>query len=493
MNLILVYILKVMIYKVGKIILILFSLINYKGISQKAKIEIGPNRIGINESLSITIIIENEILKNYSNFPDIAGFTKGGRSSSSSNNYINGKMTSSQSIIQNYNPNKIGNITIPSFSMQINNQTLKSQEKNIEVVDKSTNQNYDPFDNFFDPFDNFFNRNRNIEFIDVEADAFLSLNINKKEVYVGEGFNTSLSLFVSENNRADMRFFDLGKQLTDIIKKIKPESCWEENFNIENINSVTVSINNKRYNEYKIFEATYFPFNKGKISFPKLELDLIQYQIAKNPTFFGQNKKEKIKKFISKPISVSVIDLPDHPLKENVVVGKFKLNETVDSVNLSTEKSFDYNFEIIGNGNINAIREPKINIENFDFYPPNILQKINRNNKKIYGSKKFKYHVIPKEPGKYDFADINWIFFDPYEQKYDTLKSQLKLNVSGLSTKNKEIESNEYDNYYRNKIFEEENILKSKKNNRYQLFLNFTVISLLVIVIILIIKKYNNE
>ncbi len=57
--------------------------------------------------------------------------------------------------------------------------------------------------------------------------------------------------------------------------------------------------------------------------------------------------------------------MPDHPLKENVVVGKFKLNETVDSVNLSTEKSFDYNFEIIGNGNINAIREPKINIEKF--------------------------------------------------------------------------------------------------------------------------------
>ena len=32
-----------------------------------------------------------------------------------------------------------------------------------------------------------------------------------------------------------MRFYELGKQLTEIIKKIKPANCWEENFNIENI------------------------------------------------------------------------------------------------------------------------------------------------------------------------------------------------------------------------------------------------------------------
>ena len=184
-------------YNIVKIILVLISLISYKGISQKAKILIEPNKIGINESLSITIIIENESLKNYSNFPDIAGFTKAGRTSSSSSNYINGKMTSSQSIIQNYKPNKIGIVKIPSFSMQINNQTVVSKEKDIEIVKQTTNQKNDPFNNFFDPFDNFFNRNRNIEFIDIEADAFLSLNTDKKKVFVGEGFNTTLSLFVS--------------------------------------------------------------------------------------------------------------------------------------------------------------------------------------------------------------------------------------------------------------------------------------------------------
>ena len=325
-----------MILKTHNLFLIIMITINISLFSQNKSIEIGPNQIGINENLNITITIENEPLKNYSDFPKIEGLTKSGVSSSSSTNYINGKMTSSQSIIQSYIPQKIGVIIIPPFSIKINNQKIESEGKKIEILNKTNKQNLDPFDNFFNPFDNFFDKNQNNEFIDIKADAFLNLNTNKNEVFVGEGFTTTLSFFVSENNQADMRFFELGKQLTEIVKKIKPENCWEENYNIESINSITTTINGKRYNEYKIFEATYFPFNTGKIFFPELSLDLIQYQLAKNPSFFGQNRKEKIKKFNSKKKIVNVIDLPPHPLKENVVVGKFKLKENIEPTKLIT-------------------------------------------------------------------------------------------------------------------------------------------------------------
>ena len=66
--------------------------INISLFSQNKSIEIGPNQIGINENLNITITIENEPLKNYSDFPKIEGLTKSGVSSSSSTNYINGKI-----------------------------------------------------------------------------------------------------------------------------------------------------------------------------------------------------------------------------------------------------------------------------------------------------------------------------------------------------------------------------------------------------------------
>ena len=285
--------------------IILIFQVPYLTFSQNVKIDISPEKISIGNTLKITITVNNEQIKNYGPFPEIKGFRKSGISSSSSTNFINGKMSSSQSIIQNYISTEIGTFEIQSFTINVNGRNINVKGKFIEVDNSYDDPKQSPFNNFFDPFsdpfDNFFDRN-NEEFYEVEADAFLNLSTDKESVYVGEGFNTTLSFFVSENNVADMRFFELGKQLTEIIKKIKPANCWEENFNIENINSIPVVLNNKRYNQYKIFEATYYPLNNEKINFPILELELIKYKISKRPSFFGRNKIEDFEKFYSKPL-----------------------------------------------------------------------------------------------------------------------------------------------------------------------------------------------
>ena len=307
--------------------------------AQEITVSINPKKVSVGGQLKISLHIENEQIKSYGEFPEIDGFSKTGISSSSSTNFINGKRSSSQSIIQNYIAKETGVFNIPDFNIKVNNKNIFVNGTAIEVDDSYDEPKQSPFNNFFDPFDdpfdNFFDRNNN-EFYEVEADAFLSLNTDKKSVYVGEAFNTTLSFFVSESNVADMRFYELGRQLTEIIKKIKPSNCWEENFNIENINSIPVVINNKRYNQYKIFEATYYPFNNENIYFPKLELELIKYKVSKRPSFFGRNKMEDYEKFNSKPVEVNVIDLPDHPLKDKVVVGNFKLREKINKQEFKT-------------------------------------------------------------------------------------------------------------------------------------------------------------
>jgi hypothetical protein len=344
-------------------------------------------------------------------------------------------------------------------------------------------------DPFGDPFDNFFDRN-NEEFYEVEADAFLNLSTDKKSVFVGEGFNTTLSFFVSESNVADMRFYELGKQLTEIIKKIKPGNCWEENFNIENINSIPVTINNKRYNQYKIFEATYYPLNNEPIKFPKLELELIKYKISKRPSFFGRNKIEDFETFYSKPLNINVKELPDHPLKEIVSVGNFKLKENVNSKILNTGQDLNYDFEILGEGNISAINEPTINLKGIDFYPPNSQQNIRREKSKVYGSKKFSFYGIPSEPGDYNFSkNINWIFFDPIRSKYDTLKSDITLKIKGEKLEKNNINT-ENDNPFLDLIKEEDNtLISNKKQGIISVILNIITLTLIVVFSFLVFRK----
>lgn len=437
-------------------------------VSQDIKVTLGPDEIGENQGWTITVSVQNDRLKSYDNFPDITGFRKRGTSSQSTTNIVNGQVSSSQSVIMTYFPVKQGLITVPSFTIKVNDKTISVPGKKVKVGPPV--QQRDPFRNFYDrnPAEEFFGRGDS-EFVDIRDDAFLAITTNKSEVYVGEGFNATLSFFVSEENRAPLQFHDLAKQLSDILKKIKPTDCWEENFNIENIEGESIVINGKHYTQYKIYQATYYPLNAEPIVFPSVGLEMIKYKVAKNPSFFGQNRKEDFKTFYSTKKTITVKELPPHPLKEMVAVGDYRLTESMPSSNLETGKSASYTFSVYGEGNISAIEKPDVKTnENFEFYEPNVRQDINRNNGRVTGTKSFNYFMIPKEPGKYEMKNyFRWIYFNPIRKKYDTLQSSIVVNVSGESRKNEVIESNDLGTFY-DKIDNSDNNLRTVSSTGWQ-------------------------
>ena len=328
--------------------------------AQNIEIKLGPSEIGENQAFTVSIVAKNSSIKSYDRFPDIPGLRKRGTSSSSSTNIINGRVTSSHSIIMTYTANGQGTIEIKPFAITVNGDAINSPGKALKVGPPAQQQQRsDPFNH--DPFQDFFGqRQQTQEFIDIKDDAFLALTTDKNEVFVGEGFTATLAFYVAENNRAPLQFYDLGRQLGEILKKIKPTNCWEENFNIEQINGQPVTINDKAFTQYKIYQGAFYPLNNEPINFPSVGLELIKYQVAKNPTFFGQNRKESFKTFNSQAQTVLVKDLPPHPLKDAVAVGHFKLQEKIDKTTLNTGQSFSYEFDLYGEGNVAAIAGPTI-------------------------------------------------------------------------------------------------------------------------------------
>src|SRR5688500_940542 len=327
--------------------------------AQKIQVTLGPDEIGENQAWTITLTIQNDRLRTYDNFPDIEGFRKRGTSTQSTQNIINGQISSSQSIIMTYLPLKQGSFTVPDFSMKVNDKTVEVAGKRVKVG-PPVQQQSDPFRSFFDRgADDFFGKGET-EFVDISDDAFLALSTSKDEVYTGEGFNATLAFFVSEENRSPLQFYELGRQLSELLKKLKPTNCWEENFNIENIEGESVTIGNKGYTRYKIYQATYYPLNTEPIVFPRVSLEMIKYKVAKNPSFFGRDRKEDYKTFYSKPKTVRVKELPAHPLKDVVAVGDYKLSELMPSTDVTTGKSVSYVFNIYGEGNISSIQKPNV-------------------------------------------------------------------------------------------------------------------------------------
>lgn len=415
--------------------------------AQDIQVSLGPDAIGENQGWTITVTVHNDRLRSYDNFPDIEGFRKRGTSTQSTQNIVNGQISSSQSVIMTYLPTRQGTFQIPDFTMKVNDQAIHVQGKTVTVG--APVQRRDPFRGFFDSHDDFFGREET-EFIDVKDDAFLALTTSKDEVYTGEGFNTILAFYVSEENRAPLQFHDLGRQLSEILKKLKPNNCWEENFNIENIEGERIELGGKNYTRYKIYQATYYPLNSETITFPSVSLEMIKYKVARNPTFFGQNRLEGYKTFHSKPRTVRVKPLPPHPLRDVVAVGEYKLTEAMPTTDLTTGRSVAYGFSIFGEGNISAIQKPDVtNNAAFEFYEPNIRMDVRRNNGRVSGTKTFNYFLIPREPGRYDLGNyFRWIFFNPETGKYDTLRSKLNVYVTGESTRNAAIEANDDGSFY---------------------------------------------
>jgi hypothetical protein len=477
----------------GKLIIafiVLASIMSFGGQAQDIKIELGPAQIGENQYFTVSIIARNGTIKTYDQFPDIPGLRKRGTSSSSSTQIVNGRVSSSHSIIMTYTPEKQGKITIPDFTINVNGENINGKGKILTVGPASQqnqrNQlNRDPFQDFFGE------KSKPQEFVDIKDEAFLALTTDKKQVYIGGGFTATLAFYVAVANRAPLQFYDLGRQLGEILKKVKPQDCWEENFNIEKINGLPLEINGKQYTQYKIYQGEFYPLNTEDIVFPSIGLEMIKYKVAKNPSFFGQNRKEGYKTFYSRPVEIKVNDLPPHPLKDIVAVGHYQMREQIDKTELRTGQSFTYTFNLYGEGNIAAVNSPIIpSSTNIEFYKPNIEQSIRRSNNTVTGAKSFTYFGIPNEPGTYNLKDyFQWVYFNVRKNQYDTLQSNVVINVVGESKKNETIIANDLGAFY-DLIEVENNTLKSQNDwDRVKIIANAFILLILTASVYVVFKK----
>jgi hypothetical protein len=456
---------------------------------QDVRIELGPDEIGLNETFTIKVTIANEKIKSYDQFPEIPGFQKQGLSQASSMNLINGQMSSSNSIIQYYKPSKKGQFTIAPFELTINGAAFSSKGKRVTVGDAKTSTG---LGSGGDPFAEFFGRAaEEPEFVELEDDAFFALTVDKEEIFAGEGFTMSLAFLMSESNRAEFQFYEPAKQLDAILKKIKPNNAWEENYNISNIDPEQVTINGKRWVRYKVYEASFFPFSEGEIEIPRIGWQMIKYKVAKNPTFFGANRQEDYKTFYSTPKKIRIKPLPPHPLKNEVSVGIFQLRENIDEIEVQTGQGFEYNFGISGIGNINAITPPRrLSGANLNTFDPNVRQQINRGYGRVSGIKDYTYYITLNEAGEVALDQhFEWIYFDPQRAVYDTLKPKARIKAMGESKLNQAISSQRLGGLY-DRIQTEENRFINEEHKKYfTIAINVLLLAAVALLAMLILRK----
>lgn len=388
--------------------LIILAFIALESFAQKADVQITSNsgNLSIGDEFTISVVIRDTKNSNVSELPEINGLRKEGRSVSHSNVSIEGKRHLQHTITQKYIAIKAGEFDLPVVQITVNGQKhdlpqthLSIQSSEMEGIQDSLN---------------------------TRDEALLFLFVNKKDLYVGEGFKMHLAFYVSEENTAEWEFpKNLTGQISQLSEALKPKNCIESRRSITNIQPEQASIGGKNYIRYKLFEGVFYPLSEGQIILPSVSLIMDQKQTKGDSTVI-----EKIP-FLSRQFTLNVIPLPEHPLKNRVPVGSYSLSDKPLPQNVQTGKILNYSIVISGSGNTNSLGfEKPENDKKFDFYPPSST--VNQNDGAETGQRTFNFKLFPKDSGVYQLGEyFKWIYFDTQSKSYDTLRPSKELSVTG--------------------------------------------------------------
>lgn len=405
-------------------------------------------------------------LEDYGAFPDIPGFAKAGTSNNTFTDYKDGENTTVYSFIQFYTPNDAGTFTLAPFKLKSNGKTVSHPGGTITVLDANGSATASKPEKEEDPLSEYLKIPTNdIKNLEPRGRVFFALSTDKTEVFVGQGFTATLALYVADNNTEEMDFWNVAEQLQVMVQQLKPVTCWEEDFGITEIQEIPVVIKGKRYSQFKIYQATYFPLNTDPVSFPAVGLKMLSGSVVNS--FIDEPGKGDFKSFLSQPITVRVKPLPPHPLAGSVAVGVYKLVEFVSKGKVNTGQALNFRFSIRGEGNITAIKAPESPPGlPFDIYRPNSSQNIYRSLGRVTGEKTFSYSLVPQEPGIHNLGEgFQWIFFNTAKGQYDTLIANTKLKVVGERQEPTDMYGGTTDPFYAD-LKERNNGLKSLQRNR---------------------------
>ena len=362
------------------------------------KIEVGPERISMHDALVVTVTVYGPEYV-LDDFPELAGFERGKRTVSHGETQVNGKKTEHHTIAKYYLPIEGGEFIIPSFEIEVNNEMVRSETVRIVVEDDE--------EGYADLA------------IDIDDTDFV-VECSKKEIFTGEGVKIRLSFYSSAKNTVGWQFpRDIGDQVEALARKIKPENSLESRNIISSIRQREEYIREEKYFVYDLFEAVYYPLNNHDMRIPALTLRMLK----------GENQSGVLR---SRAQVIKVKELPDHPLRDKVPVGIFRLKENIQGEeDKQTGESFNFGITVEGQGNMGVLNFGKVeNDENLDFFDSGT--RVQQEGGKLAGFKIFNYKILPKVAGEYDLGNyFSFICFNIKTARYDTLTAGERIRVTG--------------------------------------------------------------
>lgn len=341
---------------------------------------------------------------------------------------VNSQMATSASYTYVIQPHSTGTITIPPIQIKQNGSVLMTEAIQLEITKASS---VETRKNQSQP-------ERPQQLQDKESSrpgqdlayAFSEANVNQRKAYVGEQITFSYK-FYRKVNLLDQPNYTPPDFTGFWVEELPPEKIYYE------------MINEQRYLVSELNVAL-FPTTSGELTiggaqlkcrvpvrgqsrdpFSFMDEDPFQFFNSNNPfeMFSGQAMTLK-----TDPLQIQVQDLPKsgQPQDFSGAVGSFTIQTQTDKTKIAANEPITLSIVLEGDGNIQAITEPKFTLDEdlFKSYDSGQSSEIKKDNGIVHGKKIFKKLFVPLKAGTFEIPGIQFSFFDPQKKSYQTLQAK---------------------------------------------------------------------
>jgi len=355
------------------------------------------------------------------------------RSSSSSIQFVNGKMSQSTNLTYTFlvMATSEGTINIPPATIKVDGKLYKSNALSIKVVKGNVPSQ---------------NQNRGSRAAQSGSHTNVSKpasgSVKNDDLYI-KAFVSNRNPYLGEEVIVTYRIYTKIPVSDLSVKKLSSfPGFWTKDLmdNNKQLQQTTKVINGEQYVLADIRKMALFPQKSGKLTIDPMELECtaqIQTQTKRkrgydpfddffNDPFFNRNVKNVKLDLKSNPLTINVKELPQEnkPASFNGAVGNFNFAAKIDRTKLKVNDALTETITISGKGNLELVEAPVINFPtDFETYDPKVTSRIRTNAGGVNGYKKFDYLAIPRNPGDFVIPSVSFSFFNPKDKKYYTYSS----------------------------------------------------------------------
>ena len=351
--------------------------------------------------------------------PDLGSFSRYiGRNSSTSMQMINGVTTVSLVIQYRYRAIREGTFEIGAVEVDVGGQALRTQPVTLTVSTSGAAAGREgaPEDPSGVSSD----------------DLFIVAEVGKTRVYQNEPIEVSYRLF-TRVNVTSYSLVSLGES----------EGFWVEEVPGPQSPPVEQRVRGGQpYTTAVVRRVVLFPAGPGTKTIESLSVEA-RVRVRRQARslfddFFGGSSlfgSQVPAVIVSNPVEIEVLPLPDagRPRSFTGLVGRLGVSASIDRSSVETNDAVTLEVVVEGEGNLRGLAAPVVDFPgDFEAFPPEVTESIDRSGSRVRGSKTYQYVLIPRSPGEKVIPPVEMSYFDAESGLYASSASEpLRLEVTG--------------------------------------------------------------